>query len=115
MSTQPPKRSPRKHQSKKIVTTTRAQWENILRTIPKDEVPLDLVESLVIRLIDGTNVVIDVDELRKDGLRSSEIETVVHDRIHELNDLLMDIDFFISIDSVAGSIQPITDDLLKGM
>ncbi len=110
-----PKRSPRKHPSNRTIPTARAQWEHILRNISKDEVPLDLVGSIVIRLFDGGNVPVDIDELRKEGFSSTEIERLVSERINEHSTNLTDVDFFINIDSVASYIQPITDELLKGV
>lgn len=108
-------KKPRKSKSKKINVSVRQQWEAILRTVSKDEVPIELLQSLTVNLIDGTKVNINVKELLVDGHKPKDIERKINDRLESLDDMIVDVDFFICIDSVASAVQPITDDILKSI
>ena len=111
MTTAPKK--PRKPKSKKINVSARAQWESILKTVTKHEVPVDLLESLTVNLIDGTKVNIDIVSLLQSGKRPKDVEKYINSRLEELDRYIDDVDFFINIDSVAATVQPATDEILK--
>ncbi len=108
-------KKPKKSKSKKINVGVRKQWESILKTVSKDEVPVELLQSITVNLVDGTKVNIDVKELLREGHKPSEIEQKINSRLESLDELIVDVDFFICIDSVANTVQPITDDILKNI
>ena len=108
-------KKPRKLKSKKINVSVRQQWESILKTVSKDEVPVELLQSLTVNLIDGTKVNINIKELLSEGHKPKDIERKINDRLESLDDMIVDVDFFICIDSVASAVQPITDDILKSI
>lgn len=108
-------KKPRKPKSKKVTISVRQQWESILKSISKDEVPVEMLESLTVNLIDGTKVNVDIRELLAEGQKPRDIEKHINQRLEQLNDSIEDVDFFISIDSVAATVQPITDILLKNL
>lgn len=110
-----PPRKPRKTKSKKINVSVRQQWETILKTVTKEEVPVELLESLTVNLIDGTKVSVNVKELIADGKRPKEIERHINDRLDSLDELIIDVDFFICIDAVVNTVQPITNEILKNI
>lgn len=113
--TQPTPRKPRKPKSKKINVSVRQQWETILKSVSKDEVPVELLESLTVNLIDGTKVSIDIKELLDEGRKPRDIEKHINSRLEDLDNLIVDVDFFICIDSVVSTVQPITDAVLKNI
>ena len=108
-------RKPRKPKSKKINVSVRQQWESILKTVTKEEVPVELLESLTVNLVDGTKVNIDIKELISEGKRPREIERHINNHLEELDEMIVDVDFFICIDSVVKTVQPITDSVLKNI
>jgi hypothetical protein len=110
-----PPRKPRKPKSKKITIGVKQQWESILKTVSKDEVPVELLQSLTVNLIDGTRVNIDIKELLEDGSKPKEIEKIINDKLSALDDLIFDVDFFICVDTVAKTVQPITNEILKNI
>jgi hypothetical protein len=110
-STKPPKKS----RPKKININTKQQWESILRSITKDEIPMELLDSLTVNLTDGTRVNIKIKDLLDSGIKTHEVEHSINERLHSLSDFIVDIDFFICIDAVVNTVQPITDRLLKGI
>jgi hypothetical protein len=104
---------PRKKQSKRINIDSRERWKSILKTVTKDEVPVALIQVVTVNLIDGTQVDVDIRELIAEGFSNDEIEVMLNTRLQALDTVIKDVDFFINIDSVAKTVQPVTDDILK--
>jgi uncharacterized membrane protein YqiK len=104
---------PRKKQSKRINIDSRERWKSILKTVTKDEVPVALIQVVTVNLIDGTQVDVDIRELLAEGFSNDEIEVMLNTRLQALDNVIKDVDFFINIDSVAKTVQPVTDDILK--
>jgi len=77
-------------------------------------VPVHCLEGLDVNLKDGTIVRIDVMELLVDqGLDPDEVEHMINSRLEALDDIIEDVDFYINLDYVANTVQPLTDELLK--
>jgi len=108
-------KKPRKTKSKKITLSVRQQWEAILKTTSKDEVPVDMLESMTVNLIDNTKVNINIKELLGEGLDPHDIETHINRQLEKLDDMIVDVDFFICIDSVAKTVGPLTNEVLKNI
>ena len=106
---------PRKNQSKRINIDARERWKSILKSVTKDEVPVALIKSVTVNLMDGTQVEIDVLELLDQGYDTDEIENMLNSRLKKLDEIIKDVDFFINVDSVASTVQPVTDDILKNL
>jgi hypothetical protein len=104
---------PRKKSSKRINIDTREKWKNILKTVSKDDVPMALLEMVTVNLIDGTQVDINVTALLEEGHDPDEIEIMINSRLKKLDEIIRDVDIFINIDSVAKTVQPVTDNILK--
>jgi hypothetical protein len=103
----------RKNQSKRINIDPRERWKNILKSVTKDEVPVALIKSVTVNLLDGTQVEINVLELLEQGYDTDEIESMLNSRLKKLDEIIKDVDFFINVDSVASTVQPVTDNILK--
>jgi len=95
--------------------TLRDQWKSILKQVEKDEVPITMLQSLSVNLIDGTVVNIDIKELLKDGIDPVDIEEMLDSKLKALDNIIVDVDFFVSIDDVVSAVQPITDEILKDL
>lgn len=108
----PPKKRPQPR-SKKIKINPRAGWEQILKDVDKDEIPITVLESLRVNLTDGTVVEIKIKELLEEGQLPAAIQDRLNKQLEELNDYIEDVDFFVDIDKVAKTVQPLTDKLLK--
>lgn len=106
-------KKPRKPKAKKIHIGVRQQWESILKTVSKDEVPVEMLESMTVNLIDNTKVNINIKELLVEGLDPNDIETHINRQLEKLDDMIVDVDFFICIDSVANTVEPLTNEILK--
>lgn len=105
----------RKPRSKRINVDVKARWKAILKTVSKEEVPISLLEAVNVNLIDGSTVQIDIAQLLSEGQDPDEIKDVLNDRLKRMDEIIKDVDFFISIENVAKTVQPITDDILRDL
>ena len=106
----------RKHpRLKRLNITAREKWNKILKDVEKQEVPISLLESITVGLIDGSKVHINIKKLIGDGMNPDDIESALNKKLEELDHIIQDIDFFVSIDDVANTVQPITDTFLKDL
>lgn len=112
MSNEQPKKRPR---SKRLNVNKKQQWEKILKDVRKDEVPVDVLESITVNLKDGTSVFVDIKELLAEGNTPEELEAMINSKLTALDEYIEDVDFYISVDSVAKTVQPITDKILKNL
>jgi hypothetical protein len=112
MSEKLPKKPQR---SKKITLSTAKRWKDIVEGVDKKEVPIDILQQIIVNLIDGTNISIDVKKLLADGMIPNEIETMLDDKFNELDAYIQNVDFLIDIDKVVSAVQPETDKVLKGL
>lgn len=110
MAEQKPKKQPK---PKRLNLNAKAAWKNILKDIDKDEVPIHVLEKLMVHLKDGTIVQIDIKKILTDGADPDELEQHVNSRLDELDMYIENIDFFVDIDAVEKTVQPETDRLLS--
>jgi hypothetical protein len=93
------------------------KWEHIIAEVEvtKTEVPLDCIKKIVIRLYGKKQKTINLQTLRRQGLDSDELETVLSRALTEFGDQVRDIDFVVDVGAVAEMVQPETDKLLNGL
>jgi hypothetical protein len=102
--------------SKRLRITKKAKWEKILSDVDKTLVPVTCLEGIEVNLIDGTTVRIDIVQLlEEDGLDPDTVEDMINNRLEALDNIIRDVDFFINLDNVADSVQPLTDEILKNL
>jgi hypothetical protein len=110
---QPPKKQQRKHKPEKVHLNWRKKWELIVNGIDKKEVPVTVLEKISVNLIDGSQVNVDIKRLIKDGEHPDDIERMLNEKFHELDDYIENVDFFVDVETVQKTIQPETDRVLK--
>lgn len=110
-----PKRPKRQQRSKKITLNKSKSWKDIVEEVEKREVPIDILQEIGVKLIDGTVISIDVKKLINDGMLAEEIEVLLDDKFNELDAYIENVDFLIDIDKVVSTIQPETDKVLKNL
>lgn len=111
---QKPKKE-RRPKLKRINVSAKNQWKHILKDVDKDEIPIGLLLSITVNLIDGSKVKIDVKELISEGNDPDMLEELLDIKLREMDAYIEDIDFYINIDDVARTVQPITDQILKNL
>jgi hypothetical protein len=111
---QPKKRQPKSRQLK-LTITQRDKWRQILKEVEKEQAPLSVLRGITVNLIDGSQVDLDIQALLEQGLDPESLEQEINDKLKSLDDVIEDVDFFISVDHVARTVQPFTDQLLKDL
>jgi hypothetical protein len=87
----------------------------LLKEVNKEQVPIGVLRYITVNLKDGTSVDVNVAEMLADGEDPEQVERMINDRLNALDDYIHDVDFHISVDSVAKVVQPFTDKLLKDL
>lgn len=88
------------------------QWEHIIATVNKTDVPLECIKKVVIKLVGGRQKTINVHTLVKQGLELEEVETMLTRYFTENDSEIRDVDFVVDISAVVNLVQPETDKLL---
>jgi len=115
MSEQPKPRKNQRSSGKKITLNGVKSWKRIVESADKKEVPINILQEIIVKLVDGTNISIDVQKLLEDGMPDSEIEEMLDEKFNQLDAYIQNVDFLIDIDKVVGAVQPETDKVLKGL
>lgn len=115
MAKQQEPKKPKRSKSKRLNAGTKKEWEAILREVDKHEVPIGMLECMVVNLKDGTQVSIEIKELLAEGADPDELKDHIDERLETLDDIINDVDFYISVDQVRKLVQPATDQLLKNL
>jgi hypothetical protein len=92
-----------------------AMWEHIIEEVHKTEVPLECIKKVVIKLHGKRQKTINLQTLRRQGLDSNELETILTRTLLELDDQVRDVEFVVDIGAVAELVQPETDKLLNNL
>jgi hypothetical protein len=114
MSIQKPKK-PRQVKSKRLNLNSKDKWEKLLKEVNKEQVPITVLRYITVNLKDGTSVDVNIAEMIDEGAEPEFVEKLINKKLHDLDDIIKDVDFHISVDSVAKVIQPFTDQLLKDL
>lgn len=116
MSTNPlePKK-PRRPKSKRLNLNSKEKWEKLLKEVNKETVPINVLLYITVNLKDGTSVDVNIQEMLDEGADPDVVEQTITDKLEALDSIIRDVDFHISVDSVAKVVQPFTDQLLKNL
>jgi hypothetical protein len=114
MSQQKPKK-PRLPKSKRLNFSRKDQWEKLLKEVKKEQVPIGVLRYITVNLKDGTSVDVNIEEMLAEGADPVHVEHLINSKLNALDDIIKDVDFHISVDSVANVVQPFTDQLLKDL
>ena len=115
MAKQQEPKKPKRPKSKKLNVGTKKEWEAILRDVEKHEVPIGMLESMTVNLKDGTQVNIYIKDLLAEGADPDDLKDHIDERLEALDDIIQDVDFYISVEEVRKTVQPATDQLLKNL
>lgn len=115
MPNQQEPKKPRRAKSKRLNLNKKSQWEKLLKEVSKEQVPIGVLRYITINLKDGTAVDIDIEEMLNDGQDPELIEQLISDKLIANDAIIRDVDFHINVNSVAKTIQPYTDQLLKNL
>ena len=115
MPNQQEPKKPRQPKSKRLNLNRKDQWEKLLKEVNKEQVPISVLRYITVNLKDGTSVDVNISDMLEEGADPELVEKLINSKLQALDDVINDVDFHISVDSVAKVIQPITDKLLKDL
>ena len=89
------------------------KWEHILADVEKNKIPIEFIKKMVLKLDGKKQHTINVERLIFQGLDPEQIEDVISRKLHELEELVVSIDFVLNVKIIAEAVQPETDKLLN--
>jgi hypothetical protein len=89
------------------------KWEHILLDVDKQKIPIQFIKKMVVKLQGKRQQTINIEKLINQGLDPEQIEEVVSRKLNELDNLILGIEFILNVQSIADTVQPTTDELLK--
>ena len=91
------------------------KWETLLQDVDKNKVPVEFIKKIVLKLQGKKQKTINVERLLDQGLEPEHIEEVVSNKLIELDELVIGIEFVLNVQTIADVVQPETDKLLNGL
>ena len=88
------------------------KWEHILEDVEKNKIPVQFIKKLIIKLEGKKQQTINIEKLLSQGLDPDQVEDAVSRKLHELEDLIVSVEFILNVQSIADTVQPETDRLL---
>jgi hypothetical protein len=89
------------------------KWEHILLDVDKQKIPIQFIKKMVVKLQGKRQQTINIEKLINQGLDPEHIEEVVSRKLNELDNLILGIEFILNVQSIADTVQPTTDEILK--
>ncbi len=89
------------------------QWEHIIDDVDKQKIPVEFISKLVIKLEGKRQQTINIKRFLKQGLAPDQIEEAVSRKLAEYDDFITSVEFVLNIESIAETVQPETDRLLR--
>ena len=89
------------------------KWEHILEDVEKQKVPIQFIKKLIIKLEGKRQQTINIQKFLSQGLDPDQIEEAVSRKLNELDDQVTSVEFILDVQSIAETVQPVTDRLLN--
>ena len=91
------------------------KWEHIIDDVDKKKIPVEFIKKLVIKLAGKRQQTINIKKFLDQGLAPEQIEEAVSRKLHEYDEDILSVEFVLNIESIAETVQPETDKLLRDM
>lgn len=91
------------------------KWEHILQDVEKNKIPIQFITKLVLKLQGKKQHTVNVQRMLKQGLEPDQIEDVLNRKLEELDEVIVSVEFILNVESIADTVQPMTDKLLSGL
>jgi hypothetical protein len=90
-----------------------SQWEHIIDDVDKQKIPVEFIKKLIIKMNGKRQKTINIKNFLEQGLDPEQIEEAVSRKLREYDDDIVSVEFILNIESIAGTVQPETDKLLR--
>jgi hypothetical protein len=87
-------------------------WESILSDSDIKSIPFNFISQILIKLVDGSQEVLDVEKLKQNGYNYKDIENTLNEFMREHDDEIDGIDFHLNIPLIAKEVSEKTRRLL---
>jgi hypothetical protein len=91
------------------------KWERLLEGVDKQKIPIEFLKKIILRLESKRQRTVNIERLLRDGLEPDQIEDIVSKLLMEFDDQVTNIEFVLNVQSIAETVQPETDNLLRGL
>ena len=89
------------------------KWEHILEDVEKQKIPIEFIKKLIIKLEGKRQQTINIKKLLSQALDRDQVEVAVGNKLQELDDQIISVEFVLDVESIAEVVQPETDKLLN--
>jgi hypothetical protein len=89
------------------------KWSHILEDVDKRAIPIEFIRKLVIKLEKRKQHTINIEKMLKQGVDSEDVEDSISNKLLELDDQVVSIEFILNVETIAEVVQPETDRLLS--
>lgn len=89
------------------------KWEHILADVEKQKIPIQFIKRIIIKLQGKRQQTINIERFMKQGLIPDQVEEAVSRKLQELDDQIVSIEFDLNVQSIADTVQPVTNDFLS--
>jgi hypothetical protein len=90
-----------------------SQWEHIIDDVDKQKIPVEFIKKLIIKLNGKRQKTINIKNFLEQGLGPDQVEEAVSRKLQEYDDDIVSVEFVLNIESIAETVQPETDKLLR--
>ena len=91
------------------------KWERLLEGVDKQKVPVEFIKKLILKLDGRRQRTINIEKFLKQGLDPEEIEDAISRQLIKLDDEVISIEYELNVQCIADTVQPETDNLLRGL
>lgn len=89
------------------------KWEHIIDDVDKQKIPVEFIKKLVIKMRGKRQQTVNIKRFLDQGLAPEQIEEAVSRKLSEYDDEILSVEFVLNIESIAETVQPETDKLLR--
>jgi acid phosphatase class B len=89
------------------------KWEHIIEDVDKQKIPVEFIKKLVIKMKGKRQQTVNIKRFLDQGLAPEQIEEAVSRKLSEYDDDILGVEFVLNIESIAETVQPETDKLLR--
>lgn len=91
------------------------KWEHLIQDVSKEKIPVEFIKKLIVKLSGRRQRTINIQSMLSQGLSADEIEEEIAAKLEEFDADMISIEFILDIESIAETVQPETDNLLRGL
>ena len=89
------------------------KWEHIIEDVDKQKIPIEFIKKLVIKTRGKRQQTVNIKRFLDQGLTPEQIEEAVSRKLSEYDEEILNVEFILNIESIAETVQPETDKLLR--